>query len=70
MNALFIVATGTSVSVLSRRTNSIAKAFMIARHFPSAIMVWDADKHTPVATGNFNNPEELNSFFDEVRKEL
>lgn len=69
MNYVFVISCLTPVGVKSSRTASLPAAFARAAHFPSAIMCWDIEgDEGQVYTASFNNREELNAFFDLVRK--
>ena len=68
MNWIFIVSNLTDIGVRSSRTANIVRAFARANAIPSAIMAWN------IATGEclcakFDSREELNKFFDKIRKE-
>lgn len=67
MNWIFIVSNLSDIGVRSSRTGNIVRAFARANNIPSAIIAWN------IATGeclceSFNNRENLNEFFDKIRK--
>lgn len=67
-NYIFIVSVLTDVGVRSSRTASMVRAFQRAgSHFPSAITAWNQTTST-CSQGCFATREELNSFFDTLRR--
>lgn len=69
MNYVFIISYLTPVGIKSTRTANPVLAFARAHHFPSAIMCWDVEGDEAQSyTASFNNAEELNKFFDFVRR--
>lgn len=69
MNWVFVVSVLTPLGVRSARSTNPVMAFAKANHFPSAIMCWDLEgDEGQVFSASFNNREELNKFFDFIRR--
>lgn len=69
MDYVFIISYLTPVGIKSTRTANPVLAFARAHHFPSAIVCWDVNGDEAQSyTASINNIEELNKFFDFVRR--
>lgn len=77
MSWVFCVSVFTPLGVRSTRTANPVMAFAKANHFPSAIACWEIEgdekranslQEATVHSASFNNREELNKFFDFIRR--
>lgn len=69
MSWVFCVSVFTPLGVRSTRTANPVMAFAKANHFPSAIACWEHEGNdATVHAASFNNREELNKFFDFIRR--
>lgn len=74
MRYVFIVSWGSPETakprpiIHSARTTNPVRAFAIARRFPSAVAVWNAESGEPVAATTINDLKSLNAFFDTIRE--